>query len=153
MHLRDPKVLIWDHLRPNMADSWFADQLVRSGCILQDTYLPYVIKSRWTVFGSSLCLHHFRSCWSLGGVGGMVRVQQEDQNTPLRQCSLSWCLRWWLNWDGSMLIGALHASQLPQCNQSRWVKKNRRFFAVDKSGTFLVAIASPSSCPCQSVSQ
>ena len=31
MHFLDPKELIWDHLRPNMADNWSADQLIGVG--------------------------------------------------------------------------------------------------------------------------
>ena len=30
MYFLDPKGLIWDHLGPNMADNWFADQLIGS---------------------------------------------------------------------------------------------------------------------------
>ena len=30
MHFLDPKGLIWDHLGPNMAANWFADQLIGS---------------------------------------------------------------------------------------------------------------------------
>ena len=30
IHLLDPKGLIWDHLGPNMANNWFADQLIGS---------------------------------------------------------------------------------------------------------------------------
>ena len=30
MHFLDPKGLIWDHLGPNIADNWFADQLIGS---------------------------------------------------------------------------------------------------------------------------
>ena len=31
MHFLDPRGLIWDHLGPNMAENWFADQLIGSG--------------------------------------------------------------------------------------------------------------------------
>ena len=75
-------------------------------------------------------MYHLNSCWCLGRVGPMVWVRplllmwKEDKRKSLfrsDQC----CLQWRPNWDGSMLSRVHQSSRLSQCNQSRWVDKNR----------------------------
>ena len=70
-------------------------------------------------------IFHFCRCWNLVRVGEMVRVRpimvrwQQVQISQLQQCSVGCCLRWWSNWDGSMLIRVHQSTSLPECHQSR----------------------------------